>query len=105
VLGRLDAIINTGGEKVDPAEVEAAIRETALVRDVAVIGVPDPEWGEMIVALIVGGEPGSETQIAALISVRLSPPKRPKRWVRVASLPRSEAGKIDRRQLRMLAES
>jgi O-succinylbenzoic acid--CoA ligase len=104
VLGRIDAIINTGGEKVDPAEVEAAIRATGLVRDVAVVGVPDAEWGEIVVAMIVGAPPGSEPEIAARAGARLSPPQRPKRWVHVAALPRTGAGKLDRRRLQALAE-
>jgi o-succinylbenzoate---CoA ligase len=104
LLGRLDDVINTGGEKVDPAEVEAAIRATALVQDVAVFGMPDREWGEVVVALIAGALPGVEREIAQRISLRLAAPQRPKRWVHVPRIPRSAAGKMDRRELRAMAE-
>ncbi|MGA3006834.1 MAG: AMP-binding protein [Opitutaceae bacterium] len=50
VMGRRDRIIITGGEKVQPADVEAALRATGEFDDVAVVGVPDPEWGEAVVA-------------------------------------------------------
>ncbi len=49
VHGRRDAVITTGGKKVDPAEVEAALRATGLFSDLAVVGVPDAEWGETVV--------------------------------------------------------
>jgi O-succinylbenzoic acid--CoA ligase len=102
VLGRLDAVINTGGEKVDPAAVEAAIRATALVRDVAVIGVPDAAWGEIVVAVIAGAADGVEKILAERLRAALPAPARPKRWVRVAALPRNGAGKLDRAALRAL---
>src|SRR5690606_17334906 len=60
VLGRIDALINSGGEKIDPATVEAAIRATGFVRDVAVCGVPDRDWGEAVVAIVSGARPEDE---------------------------------------------
>jgi O-succinylbenzoic acid--CoA ligase len=98
VLGRIDAIINTGGEKVDPLEVEAALRGLGAA-DVAVIGVADVQWGESVVALLVDC-PHDDEALHVLLRRTLAVQKVPKRFVRVDSLPRSAAGKLDRRALR-----
>lgn len=100
VLGRLDAVINTGGEKVDPLEVEAAIRALGAA-DVAVLGVPDTRWGEAVVALIVDC-PLDDADLHLRLRQGLAAPKVPKRFIRVAALPRSLAGKLDRRSLEPL---
>ncbi|HVU24964.1 MAG TPA: AMP-binding protein, partial [Opitutus sp.] len=67
VLGRRDAVIITGGKKVQPAEVEAALRATGEFADVAVIGVPDPEWGEAVVAC----HPADKAPDLAVVAERL----------------------------------
>ncbi|MEM9566749.1 MAG: AMP-binding protein [Cyanobacteria bacterium P01_E01_bin.34] len=120
VLGRRSDTIVTGGENVFPAEVEAAIRDTQLVEDVAVVGMPDEEWGEAVTALCVlkssvpatvsdttglqnSSNSVSLTTIATHLSTRLVRYKHPKRWAIVDALPRNRRGKIDRRQLRRLA--
>ncbi|MBE2214097.1 MAG: AMP-binding protein [Opitutaceae bacterium] len=100
VLGRIDAIINTGGEKVDPFDVEEAIRALGA-SDVAVLGMPDPHWGELVVALVVDC-PHDDDALHVLLRKTLAAHKVPKRFIRVQSLPRSEAGKLDRRALREL---
>ena len=104
VLGRRDAVIITGGEKVEPGEVEAALHTTGQFADVAVIGVPDAEWGEAVVACYPAGP--KEPDVAAVrehITSRLAPHKRPKRYVRVAVWPRNDQGKVNRRELTALA--
>ena len=104
VLGRRDAVIITGGKKVDPGEVEAALRTTGQFADVAVIGVPDTEWGEAVVACYPAGP--KEPDVAAVrerITGRLAPHKRPKRYVRIAVWPRNDQGKVNRRELTALA--
>jgi O-succinylbenzoic acid--CoA ligase len=104
VLGRRDAIIITGGEKVEPGEVEAVLRTTGQFADVAVIGVPDTDWGEAVVACYPAGP--EEPNIAAVrerIAHRLAPHKRPKRYIRVAAWPRNDQGKVNRRELTALA--
>ncbi len=53
VIGRADATIITGGENVAPAEIEAVLAQHPAIREVAVIGVPDPTWGAVPVAVIV----------------------------------------------------
>ncbi len=93
ILGRRDAMIITGGKKVSPAEVEAALRASGEFDDVAVIGVPDAEWGQAVVACYPeGGRAPDVTRAAAA----LAPHARPKRFVAIRDWPRNVQGKIDR---------
>ncbi len=96
VLGRLDAVIITGGKKVQPAEVEAALRASGEFSDVAVIGVPDTEWGETVVACYPAGARAPDTGKAG---AGLAPHQRPKRFVALAEWPRNAQGKINRAAL------
>ncbi|MET0261394.1 MAG: o-succinylbenzoate--CoA ligase, partial [Rariglobus sp.] len=109
VRGRRDALIITGGEKVDPAEVEAALRATGLFKDVAVLGVSDAEWGESVVACYLsdeadcpGGQKAGEQVINSHLLDHLAPYKRPKRYVAIpaSQWPRNEQGKVNRALLR-----
>ena len=117
VRGRSDALIITGGEKVEPGEVEAALRATGEFADVAVVGVPDPEWGSAVVACYPAernpsgvGAPrphGHESEpdwarVAAGLE-GLAAWKRPKRFVALTDWPRDAAGKLDRAELARLA--
>ncbi|BET69152.1 hypothetical protein ASA1KI_40700 [Opitutales bacterium ASA1] len=102
VLGRADGWITTGGEKVDPSVVENTIRASRLATDVAVVAVPDAEWGAIVVACVCGCDEGRLGELQAFVRARLSPHQIPKRWVRLAALPRNAAGKIDRRELTRL---
>lgn len=96
VLGRRDALIITGGKKVQPTEVEAALRASGEFADVAVIGVPDDEWGQAVVACHPAG---GKTPDLARAMVALSGPMRPKRFVAIADWPRTAQGKINRAAL------
>ena len=58
IRGRADDVINTGGEKVVPGEVEAVLGTCDGVADVVVIGLPDAEWGEAVTAFVVAADPG-----------------------------------------------
>jgi O-succinylbenzoic acid--CoA ligase len=93
VLGRVDRVIITGGEKVDPSPVEALVAGQRGVSEVAVLGIPDAEWGERVVAIFVGDAQPSDL-VAALHS-RLPSFAIPKQWVRVGALPRTGLGKVD----------
>jgi o-succinylbenzoate---CoA ligase len=94
LVGRNSQKIITGGENVFPAEVEAAILATQLVKDVCVIGLPDARWGEVVTALYLPiVEDCPEDSIAS--QLKLSKYKHPKRWIRVKQLPRNDRGKID----------
>ena len=100
VHGRIDDVIVTGGEKVWPDRVEAALREDPSIADVAVVGRPDPEWGERVVAYVV---PAAETgplptleRLRSVVKERLPAWCAPKELVLVADLPRTALGKIRR---------
>lgn len=98
ILGRRDAMIITGGKKVHPSDVEAGLRASGEFVDVAVIGVPDSEWGEVVVAVFPRpqkGEPDFTRAVAAL-----APHQRPKRFVAVDDWPRNAQGKVSRAALR-----
>jgi O-succinylbenzoic acid--CoA ligase len=101
VLGRRDAAIITGGKKVQPAEVEAILRASGEFEDVAVIGLPDAEWGEIVVACFPAAGRKPDTARAAQ---GLPAYQRPKRFVALADWPRTEAGKINRLSLRAIVE-
>ena len=104
VLGRSSTKIVTGGENVFPNEVEAAIRGTQRVDDVAVLGMPDEDWGEVVVAIcVLGGARTTLEEIAQLLTHQLARYKHPRRWLALEALPRNNRGKIDRHQLRHLA--
>lgn len=106
LLGRASDKIITGGENVFPAEVEAAIWATGLVRDVAVIGMGDRHWGEAVTALYVPRcSEVSANAIAEHLRLILSPHKRPKRWLPCSELPRNAQGKINRAALQSLAQT
>lgn len=100
VLGRADDLIVTGGEKVAPLAVEAALLEHPSVAEVAVLGIPDAEWGSRVVAVVVlAGELSLEQarhHVASLVS-RVAAPQQ---LVVVGSLPLLTGGKVDRVQLR-----
>jgi O-succinylbenzoic acid--CoA ligase len=99
VLGRRDAVIITGGEKVQPAEVEAALRASGEFADVAVVGVPDPTWGQTVVACYPeGGKEPDLLRVAAAVE-GLTAFKRPKRYLQVADWTRNAQGKLNRAAL------
>ncbi len=106
VTGRISHRIVSGGVNVDPAEVEAVLRTHPDVRDVAVVGVPDPEWGERVVAaLVVDDRPRIRGELDRLARQVLSPAKRPRDFRVVGSLPRNSNGKVDREGVRALFPS
>ena len=91
VEGRIADTIVTGGENVSAREVEEALLAHPAVRDAAVAGRPDPEWGQAVVAWVVtDGDP----DLAGHCRERLAPFKVPKRFLRVDALPRNAAGKV-----------
>lgn len=101
--GRREDLVITGGVNVYPAEVENVLAEHPGVGDVAVYGVPDPEWGQRLCAAVVGT--ASDDDLRAWAAARLSPPKRPKEYVAVAEIPRTLTGKVLRRSLPLQAEA
>ncbi len=102
--GRADGLIVSGGENVSPREIEAALASHPGVREVAVMGVPDPNWGHVPVAIVVleSGAHPSDDDLSAHARARLARFKIPSRYVRVASLPHTPLGKVERRSLAAL---
>lgn len=103
IVGRNSQKIITGGENVFPAEIEAAILETQLVKDVAVIGLPDEQWGQVITAIYVPKENITTEAIAIAIESKISKYKIPKIWIAVENLPRNSQGKLNYQQLQKIA--
>jgi fatty-acyl-CoA synthase len=101
VEGRLDDVIVRGGENISPGEIEDVLREHPAVADVAVLGVPDNEWGEKVAAAIVaeGPRPTAE-ELAAWVKARLRSTKTPEVWEFRDALPYNDTGKLLRRQLK-----
>jgi O-succinylbenzoic acid--CoA ligase len=103
VRGRADDVINTGGHKVVPGEVAAVLAACPGVRDVAVLGLPDPEWGERVVAVVVAADPADPPALELLrlhVSERLPRYAAPGRVVTVGALPVLPNGKHDLARLR-----
>jgi O-succinylbenzoic acid--CoA ligase len=103
VRGRADDVINTGGHKVVPGEVAAALQACPGVRDAAVVGQPDPEWGERVVAAVVPADPDDPPALEMLRShVRERLPRYaiPSRVVMVDAVPMLPSGKHDIVRLR-----
>ncbi len=96
---RADLIL-AGGVNLYPAEVEAVLMQHPAVAEVAVVGVPHPEMGEQVHAVIVARGPVAAAELEAWCREQLSGLKRPKSFEFVEELPRSEAGKLLRRILK-----
>jgi O-succinylbenzoic acid--CoA ligase len=97
VEGRIADTIVTGGENVAAAEVEEALLSHPAVKDAAVVGRPDPEWGQAIHAFVVVA--GSTDTLDAHLRERLAGYKVPKQIHHIAEIPRNAAGKILRGRL------
>jgi malonyl-CoA/methylmalonyl-CoA synthetase len=102
IVGREKDLIITGGLNVYPAEVEAALNQLNGVEESAVIGVPHPDFGEGIVAVIApkSGAQLSEEAIQSSLSACLAKFKQPKKYVFVDALARNAMGKIEKAKLR-----
>ncbi|MEV5834954.1 AMP-binding protein [Nocardia sp. NPDC052112] len=97
IEGRADDTIIRGGENIAPAEIEDVLLEYPGITEAAVIGVPDPEWGQRLVAVLVGvGEPD---EIKQWVRTRLRSSKTPDTVVFRRELPKTETGKLLRRNL------
>jgi len=104
VRGRADDVINTGGHKVVPGEVAAVLAACPGVRDVAVMGQPDPEWGERVVAVVVPADPADPPALELLrlrVRERLPRYAAPSEVVTVDAVPMLPNGKHDLVRLRL----
>jgi len=91
-------VVISGGSNVYPREVEEVLMQHPGVAEVAVVGAPDEEWGEVVVAFVVGAVEPAE--LDAHLLERIARFKRPKRYVFVAALPKNSYGKVLKRDLR-----
>jgi acyl-CoA synthetase (AMP-forming)/AMP-acid ligase II len=101
ITGRRGDVIRTGGEAVSPSEVETTLAELSTIKDVAVVGIPDPTWGEIVCAVIVpdGAQPSLD-DIRAHCETRLARFKHPRRIAIVDRIPRtSPTNQVQRRLL------
>lgn len=102
VLGRLDDVINTGGLKVAPRPVEEALHRLPGVREVVVLGVPDPEWGQRVAAVLVGESDLDTAAVRDLLREQLPAHALPRQVIWLTGLPALASGKPDRGALRAM---
>jgi long-chain acyl-CoA synthetase len=95
--GRREDLIVSGGVNVYPVEVEHVLTEHPGVRDVAVFGMDDEQWGQRVCAAVVG--PAGAEELDAFARENLAPPKRPKQYYSLDVLPRTPTGKVKRLDL------
>ncbi len=103
ITGRLKDMIIRGGENIYPREIEELLFGHPKVADIAVVGLPDPKWGEIIGAFVRDADPSDPATDAELHSYcreHLSPQKTPKVWVRVEEFPLTPSGKVKKFVLR-----
>jgi acyl-CoA synthetase (AMP-forming)/AMP-acid ligase II len=101
IEGRADDTIIRGGENIAPAEIEDVLIQHPAVKDVAIIGIPDEEWGEKIYAVVVR-EPGADPapdELKAFVRERLRGSRTPDHVVWRSALPHTATGKLLRREL------
>ena len=91
-------LIISGGSNIYPREVEEVLLRHGSVREVSVIGRPDREWGEVVVAYVVGDAPAAELDALCLNAIARF--KRPKDYVFVEALPKNNYGKVLKTELR-----
>jgi 2-furoate---CoA ligase len=102
VQGRVDDMLISGGENIHPLEVEDVIARHPKVAEIAVAGLPDERWGQIVVAFVVPVDASltaDELDQFCLANPRLARFKRPRRYVFVKEVPKSAVGKILRRKL------
>jgi o-succinylbenzoate---CoA ligase len=108
VRGRADGMINTGGEKVSADEVASVLEDCPGVREAVVVGRPDPEWGELVTAIVVPSDPAAPPALDVLRGFargRLPDYAAPRAIVVVPAVPLLSSGKPDLQALRSLAQT
>jgi len=96
LTGRLKELINRGGEKIGPREIDEVLLTHPSITEAVAFGVPHPTWGEEVAAAIVLKEPQTEAAILAFCKERLADFKMPKKLYVVETIPRTATGKIQR---------
>jgi len=102
IIGRNSRKIITGGENVDPLEIENLILTTNLVKDICIMGIADQRWGQVVTAIYVPiNNQISDIMIKEAIKSKLASFKHPKLWFSVDQIPRNAQGKINYEQLNL----
>ena len=99
IVGRAKELIITGGYNVYPREIEDVLRLHPSVRDAAVVGAPDDEWGEVVTAFVEADDTFDADALLSFAAEQLAPYKKPRVVHRVDALPRNALGKVQRDQL------
>ena len=97
LVGRLKEMINRGGEKIGPREIDEVLLAHPAVAEAVCFGVPHPTWGEEVSAAVVLSSPATEAELLAFCRERLADFKRPKQIHITDTIPRTATGKIQRR--------
>jgi acyl-CoA synthetase (AMP-forming)/AMP-acid ligase II len=97
LVGRLKELINRGGEKISPREIDEVLLAHPAVAEAVCFGVPHPTWGEEVAAVVVLRNAATEADLQAFCRERLADYKRPKRIHITETIPRTATGKIQRR--------
>jgi acyl-CoA synthetase (AMP-forming)/AMP-acid ligase II len=97
LIGRIKELINRGGEKIAPREIDEVLEAHPAVKEAVAFGVPHPTWGEEVAAAVVLKAPATEKELLAFSRERLADFKVPKRLHIVESIPRTPTGKVQRR--------
>jgi acyl-CoA synthetase (AMP-forming)/AMP-acid ligase II len=99
LIGRLKEMINRGGEKIAPREIDDVLKQHPAVGEAVAFGAPHPTWGEEVVAAVVLKEPVAERDLIAFARERLADYKVPKKLYIVDRIPTTATGKIQRRSV------
>jgi acyl-CoA synthetase (AMP-forming)/AMP-acid ligase II len=97
LISRIKELINRGGEKIAPREIDEVLEGHPAVKEAVAFGVPHPTWGEEVAAAVVLTAPATEKELLAYCRERLADFKVPKRLHFVESIPRTPTGKVQRR--------
>ncbi|MEH6586287.1 MAG: AMP-binding protein [Halioglobus sp.] len=107
ITGRVKEMIIRGGENLFPAEIENAMLEHEAINEVAVVGIADEKWGEVIACFIRdrSGDAFNADQLKAFVRERLAPQKTPSHWIVVDDWPLTGSGKIQKFKLKEAFEA
>jgi len=97
LIGRIKELINRGGEKIAPREIDEVLESHPAVKEAVAFGVPHPTWGEEVAAAVVLKSPATEKELLAYCRERLADFKVPRHLHIVESIPRTPTGKVQRR--------
>jgi len=106
IMDRSKDMIISGGENIYPREIEEVLIQHEAVREVAVIGIPDPKWGETIKAVValLPGKSATEEELISFCKNNIASYKKPKSVDFVDELPKNNYGKVLKRDLRQVLE-